>query len=678
MKTVVKHLSIKLLLLSILVVFNAKSISAQNLDKCEKITNKEALKLYSQALANMKTNHREAYKLLQKAISIAPKFADAYFILAEFNYKAAKNTQKDSSNYQRVMNYFNNSEKFFNKVVQFCPSTHNFQSFFYLGEISYNSRDYQKAKERFDIFLRKNTQDTDKINKISRMMVYVNRYMDWINNPVPFEPIVVKKISTEDDEYLPLVSADGELIFYTHRYKKNTNFYPYNMVEEFSFATKTDSLINEDIYTEGEKMPQPFNDGRNQGGASITLDNSQVYITICEPVVNYSTSYNNCDIYSSEFVDGKWTPLKKLGPQINGNNTWEGQPSISPDGKLLYFASARENSLGELDIFYSTRDSTGGWSNAKNMGRGINTKGNDKSPFIHSDGQTLYFSSDGRFGLGGFDIYNTRLNPDSTWSEPVNLGYPINTKGDEVGCIVSGNGKKMYFSSNSLEGIGGYDVYSSFLYDDAQPKQILFVKGQVHDNKGDPVNDVTVELRNLQTQKTTQSMVDKISGRYAVAVPLKKDEKYILTAKRYGYLYSSTLINTKDNKYEVPTTINIEIQPIEEGLSVPLENVNFAFNSSELDSISYDILDNLVNFLNENKSVEILILGHTDSIGSYEFNFDLSERRAKAVYEFLLENSIDNQRLSYKGFGEYYPLTSNQTEEGRAENRRTEFIIVKK
>ena len=667
-----------IILLLIFIIFQIKAYDDK---KCVEITNKKAIEYYNQALDKLKYFPKDAYDLLEKAIVEEPKYAEAYYILGSINHKKASKVYKDTSNVDKYEMYSRNSLVYFNKVIEFCPRLYHHTSYFFIGEHFYRAKQYEKAQEKLNYFLEKehHLNDTTELEESHKMLKNIRMYFDLINNPVPFNPQLLDQICTEDDEFLPLITPDGEYFFYTHRYKKTFKTHT-KEVEEFTFSRIIQENDNEHLmFTKGEIMPFPFNiDNRNQGGASITIDNKHIFITICDSEREKYTSYKNCDIYTADFVNGAWTKLHNLGTNINGIYTWEGQPSISANGKVLYFSSAREGGLGGLDIYRSVKDNDGIWSKAENLGETINTKGNDKTPFIHSDNQTLYFSSDGRFGLGSFDIFYSRLK-DNNWSEPKNLGYPINTENDEVGFVVSRDGKKIYFSSNTLsEDKNDWEIYSSELHEEVKPKDVLFIKGQLFDEKGNPLSDVKVELSNLKTKEITSGMVDA-TGQYALAVGTDiNNSEFIITVKKKGYVFDTEKYNINELKKGKVVYKNISLKPIKVGDKIRLKNIYFETNSHTLEEKSNVVLDNLLEFLNVNSKVRIALQGHTDNIGTNQDNLILSKKRAKVIYDFLVKNNIYKGRLSYEGFGEENPLETNDTSIGRAMNRRTEFTITKK
>lgn len=650
---------------------------AQTDDECPEVS-KKAKKIYDQAMhENSKGQNELAYRLLIDAVKEDETFARAYLALAKINLRRSETTNDPAASLQlrnRALDYFR-------KVVDHCPSADNFYACFELGKRHYIAKEYEKAKPFIDKYLAgsKPAVERAEAEVISK---HINEYYKLKANPVPFNPVKVDGLSSADDEFLPLISPDGELAFFTHRYSKYTSIGTKVKTDEFSVAEKT-GLNNEKnpVFGKIKTMATPFNANpdNNQGAVSITIDNNHLFVTICE---------NNiyCDVWVSDYEYGEWTPLKNLGSAINGRRSWESQPSISSDGKNLYFASIRPGNLGfdlddetthTSDIWVSNLDKNGNWLPAKNLGSVINTHGSEKSPFIHSDSQTLYFSSDGRDGLGGYDIYYSKMKPEGTWSEPVNIGYPINTEGDEIGFIVSTDGKKAYFSSNKLEGSNGWDIYTFDLYKEARPKEVLIAKGDIKDDQGEPVENAKVEVKNTATNKVTEGIVDKISGRYAVALQLEKpDDEFIMTVKKENYAFTSEYIKVKEIKTGEPAKVNFEVKPVEVGATVKLNNIYFETNQPVFEKSSLIVLDNFLEYLEENKNIKISIHGHTDDVGNDEDNQQLSEARAKAVSNYLILQGLDKSRIiSSKGFGEKKPVAGNTTPEGRALNRRTEFVI---
>ena len=643
---------------------------------CEPIKNKQALGLYAKAINEPNYKLKETQSLLESAIKLEPQFVDAYYKLAEIYYQQALKIPYDTNNIRKLESYYNKAETYFLKVIDLCPSFNYYTTFYYLGDFYYSSRDFEKAGFYLHTFLKYNEESKDLVSKTHKMLINVDYYLALINNPVPFDPKPLADVCTNYDEYLPLISPDEELLIFSRRIIRFPNTSHEKSEEKLNLSIRLWEDSAGFMFSKGRPMLEPFNDGRNQGGATISIDNNHIFITVCEfERANY-TSYKNCDIFTSDRVNNKWTSLKRMSRRINGAGTFEGMPSITADGKTLFFASVREGGYGGLDIYKSEKNDVGVWGQAQNLGPVINTKGDEKTPFIHSDSQTLYFSTNGIFGLGGFDIFYTQYRGHGQWSKPINMGYPINTSNDEIGMMVSANGKNLFFSSRGLNENGNWDIYTANLYEAARPQKVLFVKGKLYDDKGKKITKARVELKSIQTEELTEGVVDEYSGNYALAVPVKKGEEFIMTAKKKGYFFKSVYINPETEKFDPPTTVDFKIEKIEKGKPIILNNVNFAIGSSKLNEISKAELNRLVEFLKENAKFKIALYGHTDNLGEKEFNIQLSLRRTIAVKDYLLSKGINSGRITFKGFGEKKPIASNSTSSGRLLNRRVEFVIM--
>ncbi|MEM9024671.1 MAG: OmpA family protein, partial [Bacteroidota bacterium] len=425
----------------------------------------------------------------------------------------------------------------------------------------------------------------------------------------------------------------------------------------------------------GKPLPEPFNaeDAYHYGGATITVDNKHIYMTICVPTRNKSgKTYNNCDIYSTDYVYGfnektganewHWTPLENMGPNINTESGWEAQPSVTADGRFLYFASARLESKA-IDIYYSEKKN-GVWGEAVNVGPPINTERNDKTPFIHSDSRTLYFSSDGHLGFGKYDVFFARQGDDGQWEKPKNLGHPINTAEDEHGFVVSTNGSRVYFSSDKLKDQRGgkLDLFYFNLYKEARPDSVVVLKGAITNEDNQPLSKAVVEVKNMKTKAIQKIAVDSMDGKFAAVVRLKKGEDMVMNVKAKDRAFSSQLITAKDEKGTPKTTrkVDVKLETLKVGKSYKLNDIYYATNSAELSQKSTLILDEFSQYLRENPSLKIEIHGHTDNVGNDQSNLVLSTERAFSVLDYLQQQGVSkDQIVKWRGFGETRPVASN-------------------
>lgn len=666
----------QLITLNIIILLVLSAFSQDFENACYKINNPYIKRIYKEALNQMRFSPNTAYSKMLKAVKIQPKFTEGYLLLATIDYQRGMTYANVDNPPFNPRTYFEKAVKNFKIVVDSCPQTNDYIAYYYLGEYYYDNRDFEKAKYYLDSYTENNSSDYELLRSARLFLKDIKKYNDWKNNPVEFKPISLENVNTVTDEFLPVLSPDGEMLLYTRKYLKMFAYDQERMVEEFTFSTRLKN--NTDSFSIGKPMPKPFNEGQDQGGASITIDNKQLYITLCEPLRTKHTSYKNCDIYVSNLDKDKWTQLTQLGPTINGDDTWEAQPSISADGRVLFFASARKGGFGGIDIYRSVRDSAGNWGKAENLGADINTTADDKTPYIHTDGRTLYFSSKGWFGLGGFDIFYSKYVGNGRWSEPENIGYPINTNEDEIAFSFSADGEKLYFASKKFKGKGGWDIYSAEIPEKVKPEKVIFFRGRLYDKDGNIINNAMVELQSITNLKLTKGLVDPNTGRYAIATGVNDNEDFIITVKKEGYFFKSEYIRPNRKLLGKPYEKDFELRPIEIGTKMRLENIYFDTNSAEFDEVSTVSLNNFVEFLKLNPTLKIELYGHTDNVGDVESNLTLSRERAKAVYMYLAKHGIDPKRADYKGFGESKPIATNATRKGRALNRRTEFVVIVK
>jgi outer membrane protein OmpA-like peptidoglycan-associated protein len=344
------------------------------------------------------------------------------------------------------------------------------------------------------------------------------------------------------------------------------------------------------------------------------------------------------------------------------------------------YAVFREGSRG-IDLFQSRKNPDGSWGPGEDMGEPINTAGDEKSPFFHSDAKTLYFASrGGHIGMGGYDVFMSRFE-DNKWTQPVNIGYPLNTPDDEHGYIVSLDGSAAYFGSSSpFKGAKGksIDIFKVELPEEIRPEKVLMVKGSVNTISDEIPKDAVIEIRNTKTQEVEQFSVDSLDGTFTAIVNVEDSADFMLTAKGKDLAFNNQLIRTPKSKEEIKTQVSVEVEKSRVGQHITIENIHFATNSSNLTEDSRASLDALVQYMKENPGFKVSVDGHTDNVGNEKANLALSTDRAFTVLSYLQENGISGNRLKFKGWGSTKPLVSNDSEEGRALNRRIEIVVLDK
>lgn len=668
------------ILLGLLVAMFAPLLAQDDGEKpCQEIENKKAKKLYEQGI-DKKNKKEDRMAFLDQAIKLEPEYVDANFAFGMERVRTLIYEDKP----------FKSIEPYFLKVIEICPKYHS-NPYYYLGFSFYEQEKWEESAKYLKEFLNFKDDDVNKFDKnydgllseAKKMLKYAKLYGEIFKNPVPFDPIPVAGVCTPNDEYLPIISADDEQILFTRKspYVSKDGIVGMSTdmeIELFSYSKRDKS----GQFTKGSRMPFPFNKQGGQGGATMSIDNKHLYFTICK---SEGGAQVNCDIYHSDFVNGEWTTIEKV-EGINDPVYWDSQPSLASDGVTLYFASDRKGGRGGVDLYKTIKDKvTGMWSKPENLGPTINTPFDEKSPFIHSDFETMYFCSDGHPGVGGFDIFYSRKAEDGKWSEPKNIGVPINTFGDDLGFFVSTDGQLGYFASNEPNrtngrSVGKYDLFSFELYKEARPQDVAFLKGKVEDKAQNEIKNFTVEVKDAVTKKVTQAVVDSITGDFAVVVNTKVKNDLIVTVKKDNYAFSSQLIVKDSIKNTKPLPIKpIVADTIAIGQKYLLDNIYYKVNASELEPRSIIVIDEFVEFLKAHPTIKIEIHGHTDNVGNPKDNLALSTDRAFTVRDQLLEKGIDEKRLiAFKGFGASQPIADNLTEAGRAKNRRTEFVIVGK
>lgn len=642
---------------------------SQNPEGCEMPGSKKVQKLWDQAQNERKPSVRR--ELYNQILDAEPDHPGALF--GKF-YEQLVKAERDP--YSKGIGF---GYKPMKAVADQCPNYHMYP-YYYMGMIDFQNKRFKEAEQNFKRFLEMEFDNPEwypkdheeKYLEVEALLPSCAYYDSLYSFPVPFNPVVLKGISSRDNEYLGIISPDNDVALYIRRhFVKRKNDLTAREIEEFMRSKRTPT----GEFDSGKPMPRPFNVSENVGSATLTIDNKRMFLTICE---DDAQGYKNCDIFYSDWSFHGWSDPVNLGPGVNGKNSFEGQPTVTPDGKTIYFVSIREDEIGDIDnmdLYVSHLQEDGTWSQAKNLGTTINTKGNEKSPFIHEDSHTLYFSSDGHQGIGDFDIYYTRQNDKGEWVKPKNIGFPINTEKADVGFFVAVDGRTAYISSNERDdGIGGWDMFSFDLYKEARPEKVLFLKGRLMDENNKRITDATIKFKNMETKEVHEVDVDTLTGDYVAVMNFSDD--IVMTVEKKGAAFTSRYLSTEDSTLNDVKKIDVEVKDVKVGEAYRLHDIKYETDRFNLEEESVEMMLEFAKYLRENPRMKVAIHGHTDNVGSPESNMELSRKRAEAVYGVLLQGSVSPSRLSFKGFGETKPIASNDTEEGRAENRRTEFVIT--
>lgn len=531
----------------------------------------------------------------------------------------------------------------------------------YLTDLKLNKalEAYETYKSQRGVSVIAQKRAADKIE-----LIYFRKQL--VDNPVIYKPVNLgANINSPYIEHSPTLTVDEQTIYFTRKEPEASvggrEFYDENLY----VSTKDE----EGNWTKAVALSSDINTSTNEGASAISPDGKYLFFTSCDR----PDSKGGCDIYIATKKGKQWVRAKNLGAIIN-TRSWESQPSFGPDGRTLYFVRRVGRGKGmRKDIYMSMVQDNGQWTTPVPIS--INSNGNEESPFLHPDGQTFYFISDGYPGMGGRDLFMSRIDSNGNFGAPENLGYPINSPADEVSLVVSANGQRAYFASGMDGGYGQWDLYYFDLPKKLKPHVVNYTKGLVYNSKTKEPVGAKFEIIDLNSGDIViESYSDKVNGEFLVTIPTGKDYAVNVSAK--GYLFYSANYNLPDGDDTSKVSFDIPLSPIEKGVSIVLNNVFYEFNSFELKSSSKFELNKLANLLEENPQMKIEIGGHTDNKGSLEYNQKLSENRAKSVYNYLINQGIDASRLSYKGYNFSKPVETNDTAAGRAKNRRTEFTIL--
>lgn len=619
-----------------------------------------------------KKKYKDAAAVFKKALDINPDDALVNFKLGlAFLYSDTKSK----------------AATFIDKAYRLNPKIDN-RIDYHLGTAFQNRNDFKKAIEHFEAFKEKNPNLSSIANeRISECLVADSLVQNELN-------VVIENLGTivnsPQDEYSPIISSDGNMLLFTSNRGELVKGQPHH--EEIYVTHK-----NGKVWGEPKKLGPNINTEFNDAAASLSPDGKTMFLYYEE---------NGGDIYSSKFDGNDWSKPVPLNKNINTSEYWETCASMSPDGKKLYFASNRPGGFGELDIYVSELDNKGQWGKGVNLGPLVNTPGNDDSPYIHYDGVTLYFSSDGHPKIGNNDIFVTELK-NGKWTKPENIGYPINSWEYDGFFSISPDKKTAYYATVKEGDHGGIDIYSiKFLEPRFKPKPkpvvveekkpapkkdhyfdplidklkqekiFTLLKGKVIDETDAHALEATITLVDNETGKIISRITsDPATGEFELIIP--HGGNYGVATEKQGYLFNS--INFSLPKFAEYQEIDTHVimAPAEVGSKVVLKNIFFDVGKSELKQQSVAELEKILDLLKSNSHLKVQINGHTDNTGNATMNKSLSLKRASSVVQYLIGKGVDSNRVSAKGFGSERPIVSNDDEAGGREiNRRTEIEII--
>nr|WP_294860372.1 OmpA family protein [uncultured Fluviicola sp.] len=644
--------------------------------------NKKAIALYEQGRdepgksVDPKThgpNYAGGIALLEKALEKDPAFWEAHMVEAEM-YESLNQPYKAIEQYR--------------KALEINPNpTSGGATYFYLGTLEYSVGEYENASKNLTTFVQTKGAHADYVTRSKQIINDCAFAIEAMKNPNQFKPVNLGPgVNTKDSEYFPTITVDGKTLLFTRRLEdKRVPIYG----EQEDFYVSNLSTFN--TWETAIPMPKNINTLNNEGAPTIAADGRTLIFVACS---DESGSYGDnrkgkgsCDLFYTKRLGNQWVDPINLPGAINTGN-WETQPSLSADGKTLYFVRRIMTRGGrpDSDIYTSTMKDDGSWDTPVRLPNTINTPYMEESVLIHPDGKTLYFSSQGHRGMGGLDIFVSRMNDKGEWGIPENLGYPINTSADENSLLVSADGEIAFFASDREGGFGKLDLYYFIMPEKFRPVKTLYFDGLVFDAVTKAPLPGKFSLVNIKTGKEViKSEADQVNGTFTVSLPT--NEEYALSVSYPGYTFFSQNFNMTVADNQESFHMDVPMNPITAGSTTALKNVFFDLNKASLRPESFVELNKLRDFLKSNPTIKIEIGGHTDTRGDAAENMKLSDARAKSVKDYLIQQGVEASRLSSKGFGETMPIFSdeviakmtkeNEKEKAHQENRRTEYKIVK-
>ena len=629
--------------LILLFTFLFSSLASFSQDTKAKELYAQSIKLFGERKAG------EAIPFMEQAIKQDPTFTDAYLKLGQL-YEFTKRYDPALAAYRNAI-----------KLQPDSPTSGAaYQS---LSSTLLRLGRYGEALPYLEKYQTMFAPQSAQAKRIARQMETARFGQEAIQHPQAVDPKPLSPVlQTTPSQYFPVLTADEQTLVFTALKPEGD--------EDLMTAS-----YNGETWSPPVSLASNINTPENEGTPSLSADGRTLVFTACQG----RKGFGSCDLYMSRKTGSDWSNPENLGPIVN-TRFYESQPALSADGRRLYFVSDRPGGKGRRDIWRSDLGTDGNWAEPVNLGDPINTAFNEASPFIHPNGQSLFFASEGHVGLGGYDLF-VADNGASGWSVPTNLGYPINTSEDQASLFVSANGTRAYYSfEEQKEGVSQKSRLYTFDLPESlreRIKPVSYLKGIVADAKTKKPLAATVELVDLKTnQVVSRVQADTQTGQYTAVLP--SGGEYALYVSVPGYLFKSLSFDfTQKTKGEGMS------------LSVPLESVaagasgNETLNNLFFDSGRYDLaeksrteLDRLALFMQANKAIKVEISGHTDDKGDAAANLALSQKRAQAVVTHLTKAGIEPGRIRAIGYGKTRPLVPNTTDENRRLNRRIDWRVL--
>jgi outer membrane protein OmpA-like peptidoglycan-associated protein/tetratricopeptide (TPR) repeat protein len=632
------------------------------------IETQDASKAFSKANNLMlNQNFQQAIKLLILADSLDPNNANINFKLGYCYLNSLNGKNKAEAHLEKAVKNISQKYKDNTYKERGAPTI----AWFYLGQAYHFNNKFDQAIEAFNKFREfTDPKDLNLAAEINRQIEYCINGKMLSEAPIAMEvKNIGKTINSAFPEYAPVISADESVLIFTSRRNTSTGG---KIAEDGGFFE--DIYISYNIngeWTEPKSIGENINTSGHEATIGLSVDGQQLFI--------YKDDNGDGNIYYSKLDGDTWQAPIKLSDNIN-SKSWESHASISSDGNTLYFTSNRKGGYGGRDIYFSRKLPNGEWGLPINMGPKINTPYDEEGPFIHPDNRTLFFSSKGHNSMGGFDVFISLKDENGNWSQTMNMGYPLNSSDDDVFYVLSADGKRAYYSSFKDDSYGEKDIYvASFI--EFKEKPLALVKGTVKDAYGNVPKDVVIVVSDNETGEVVGTYIpNSKTGNYLFILP--PGANYNISYEAEGYLFKSENIDIPEDANYFQINKAIELEPIQIGSKIILNNIFFDFDKATLRDISKTELEKLTKLMEINSKISVEISGHTDAKGNEDYNLKLSQDRAQAVVNYLINRGIDKNRMIAKGYGKSKPIADNynadgsENLEGMQLNRRVELKVI--
>ena len=606
--------------------------------------------VFSVILGFSQADQRRGDKLFEEA-----RYAEAL----TYYLKALEENEKDSFlNFRTAQCYAeimdgSNTIKYIEETFKTTPRPTN-QMYFTAGRGYHLNHDFDKAKTYYTM------SDPYNANKreITKLLAECETGKTLQRKPAKVKIANLgDQINSPYHDVLPQITADLRLMYFTSQRPGHLGDAPEDVYMSLNLHKQ---------WGRPKHLDKPINTENNDACIGLSPDGHTMFLFV---------GSNGGDIYVAERKNGKW---KKPEPMPFNTAARESSVCMAPDGRSIYFVrqplDASGKPTGNSDIYQCKKTVSGNWSKPQKLNSTINSEYDEESPFIHPDGKTLYFSSKGHSTMGGFDIFKSEKT-DAGWSTPENIGYPINTAGDDLCFVITADGKLGFYSSAKASGYGGHDIYAIYMPITRNRPELALLRGKVEEEfTKKPVEAKITITDNEINEVVAEFYSDGETGDYLVSLPSGKN--YGITIEKDGHLFHSENVFIEKGKGYVPISKNIKLLNIQAGSKIVLNNIFFETGKYALTSSSNTELNRLASLLKKHPELKIEIAGHTDGRGDPNLNLTLSENRAQAVVNYLTSQGVSKSRLKAKGYGMTEPVASNDTEAGRAKNRRTEFKIL--